>query len=174
MESETQKNWNNYFNNTKKKSSNTPWIFIVFMIICIGSAITYAFLNNEPIVDDNNDNNVIDINVSNRTGIVMANSVHTIENIIDNIDTKSEAELQDCIAVVEELPLSSEYNELKNIIIDKINLYIEYKKQGTPEALNAYNDVKWLAELAKVFDVVGITYYINDDNSKIEFEYIQE
>ncbi len=175
-QTETQQNWNTYFDNPKKSNTNIRWGFIIFILLCIGCAALYVYNNpNEPNIDSSTSNNfnIADKIESAKNGQTMYESINTIENIFDTIENKSISELNDCIATVQNLTLSIEYKEFRQLVIDKLSYFIMYKENNNIEYLNKYNNIQWIDELASVFDEIGIDYEITHDENKtqIHFQY---
>ena len=46
-ETDTQRNWNNYFDNNKRPPSNIRWGLIIFIFVCICIACMYMALNED-------------------------------------------------------------------------------------------------------------------------------
>ena len=177
-ETNTQKNWNEYFDNPRRPSSNIRWGLVIFMVFCVGCAVVYSIADK-----DNNTNNSVDYAYyyeddflnqvdDTKTGEVMADSVETIEDIFESIEDKTMVELNESINTVRELELSYEYEEFRQLVIRKISYYIDYKLGNKPEDLEGYNKINWVEELAAVFDMVGVEYEISISEEKTEIEFV--
>lgn len=174
-ETNTQKNWNEYFDNPHRPPSNIRWGIVLFMILCVGCAVAYSIADKGNNSEDTYfyDDDLMNQMYDTKTGEVMADSIDTIENIFDTIEDKTVVELNESINTVRELDLSYEYEDFRQLIIKKISYFIDYKLTNKPEDLEEYNKINWIEELAEVFDIVGVDYEItkSDEKTEIEFEY---
>lgn len=129
--------------------------------------IYFAKNNDEPISVSTD--NVTNIN-SNRDGLTMASSISILEMIMTNdFSSLTKEELMVHIETIGYLELSSEYDTLRQRMIEKINYYIDYLDSGNEEDLKKYNSIDFYDELALAFDAAKVKYEYKD--GKIEYEY---
>ncbi len=168
-ETNTQKNWNDYFQNEKPSASiNIPPIILTIVILCVTAMIIYFAGNSEP--ETISTNNFTNIN-SNRDGLVMSQSIGMMEAMFtEDISIYTVEELQYMIEAIEMVDLSDEYNTFRQRMIDKVNHYIDYLKTGKDSDLASYNSIDFYDELALAFDDAGVKYKFED--GKIDYEYL--
>ena len=168
-ETETQRNWNEHFGNPRPPKTNIRWGLIIFMIVCIGCAALYVkkhpFENNDTA---NNTNTYRNIN-SSKNGRIMAESLDIIEDIFIEINKKDITTLYSDMTTLENINLSSEYNEYLRTVKLKLNYFINYRTTKDSYYLNLYNNVDMFSVLAEAFDKVGISYTLYND--RIEYTY---
>jgi len=168
-ETDTQKNWNDYFENEKPSSNiHIPAILIIVVIFCLISMIIYFAGNNKPAtVSTDNFTNIH----SNRDGIVMSQSIGMLEAMFtEDISIFTIEELHYMTDAIEMQDLSEEYDTFKQRMIDKVNHYINYLKSGSSSDLDLYNSIDFYDELALAFDEAGVKYEF--ENGKINYEYL--
>lgn len=181
-ETNTQKNWNEYFDNPKRPHSDIRWGIVIFMVFCVGCAVVYSLVSGDSeedmyddmygdmYVDWYDDAYMSDPDYSARVGEKMAESVEIIKGIFYNIEDKTTVELNDSIKIVRELELSAEYEEFRQQVIKKLSYYIDYKISNNVADLEEYNKIHWIDELAVVFDQVGVEYEITKEKDAITIE----
>lgn len=168
QETNTQKNWNDFFQN-EKSSSNIHIIplFVIIIIICLVSMLIFFARDKEPVAVSTQ--NFANIN-SNRDGLAMASSISILELIMaEDFSSYTKEELQVHIDTISYLGLSTEYDDLRQKMTEKLNYYIDYLDSGNEADLEKYNSIDFNTELASAFDAAGVKYEYKD--GKIEYEY---
>lgn len=173
MQSETQKNWNEFWGNKNPSPFHINKFILFIIIICITSAFIY-FYNTDTVEDiplTNSVNSSLYIQ-ANKNGTVMAESISKIENILNNeIVGRSEDELLEHINTINALDLSEEYANFKKQVVQKINYYILYLNSKDTSYLDKYNSIDYITELSKAFDTAGVVYEINDGTITYHWQY---
>lgn len=166
-ETETQRNWNEYFDNPKPSNKNIRWGLIIFMIVCISCAALYV---KEHQNNDTANNTNINRNInSSKNGRIMAESLNIIEDIFVEINKKDITTLYSDMTTLENINLSSEYDEYLRTVKLKLNYYINYRTTKDSYYLNLYNNIDMSSVLAEAFNKVGISYTLYDN--RIEYTY---
>lgn len=174
-QTDTQKNWNEYFDNPKRTPSNIHWGLVFFMLLCIFTAIIYAAYNKDEPAAQNTAMDIgeaLNLSESNRTGSIMNESLETIFDIFHNIVSKSLDELSQDAVTIENINLSNEYDEYIRICLKKLRYYIAYKETLDSKYLEQYNACKPLPALTAAFDEVGIAYEY--DGYTLHYTYKQD
>lgn len=174
-ESETQKNWNDFFQNDKPVERAKPNPLIIAAIfICIISAAIYFTGRKEP--DETPLTNIPSNSAykqPNKNGQIMSESIDTISYIfVEQITGSSEEELLSYIETIENTDLSIEYTEFKSKMIEKINYYIEYTRNPSQTSMDKYNNINFDTELTKAFDAAGVKYTFLE-NGRLKYWYLE-
>ncbi len=174
-ETETQKNWNNFYKNPHPPKQHNFFILKLMILLTIaGAIIFYRYSMKEKGISNSisiNANGIVieEHGISNQNGVDMNISLNEIEKILENITKKEDDELYKDIRTIENLNLSNHYNELKKSIIQKIKYWIKYKETKTRDDFDLYNNINYIQELAKAFDKASVEY--NFTETGIEYKY---
>lgn len=188
MQSDVQKNWNDFYGNNRKPSRGKMAMrFIIFMIIMLSSALVYGLTQNNKTSDNNTDTNKTNYTktenitksnlqlkrntLSNIKGKEMAKSINIIDDIIHNLENKTQEQLKEYIKTISKLNLSSHYDIFKDKIIEKIEYYIIATTTFDNQYLEKYNEIDYINELAKAFDNANVRYKIIEDSTPKEIKY---
>lgn len=87
----------------------------------------------------------------------------------EDFSSYTKEELQVHIDTISYLGLSTEYDDLRQKMTEKLNYYIDYLDSGNEADLEKYNSIDFNTELASAFDAAGVKYEYKD--GKIEYEY---
>lgn len=173
-ETETQKNWNNFFENPHPPKKHNFLLPLIIIIAIAGAIIYYKYNVQKKGIEYNvslNTNGILieKHGISNQNGVDMRISIDSIRDILNNITQKNENELYADIEKIENMNLSYHYDEFKENIIQKIKYLIQYNKTKTRENVDLYNEINFIEELAKAFDKAGVTYHFTENG--IEYQY---
>lgn len=184
MQTETQKNWNKFFENDKKSPKRHPPFIVFIMLIALIFAAKYTIDKNGEI-DYNDEQQLNNINVlaltdseeiskssyiSNKNGLIMYENINKLEKIICDLNPDMLNTIDDKIEQIKNLDLSAEYEEMKNSIILKLEYYKLYLETSDQNYYNKCADINYLDELQKAFDKANVK---NEriSNEKIRFWY---
>jgi len=122
------------------------------------------------------------ITQSNKNGKVMGTSITKSRQILSNTskmlddpNNNTINTLNDYITQVNELDLSTDYDNFKNTVINKIEAAIdcvnakEINDKNINDIIEKYNSIDQIEELKKVFDKIGVKY--STGNNGIEYQY---
>lgn len=173
-ETETQKNWNEFFQNKRPRKKNNFIIPLIIILAVIGAIVFYQYNIKKNGIEYNvslTTNGVLieKHGISNQNGIDMRISIDTVENIIKNMTEKTENELYQDIETIENLDLSQHYDTFRKKIIQKIEYWIQYENSKTKENINLFKEISFIEELAKAFDEAGVKYHFTETG--IEYQY---
>lgn len=120
------------------------------------------------------------ISADNKNGVIMKNSVNTIQDILDKIredkETLTEKDIDNYIITVKNTDLSNEYNEYKNKAVEKLKIARSWINtedvEQRNELIDKYNNINIIEYLTKAFDKVGVDYWMIDDKH-IRYTYIK-
>lgn len=174
-ETETQKNWNNFYKNPHPPKQHNYFILKLIILLAIaGAVIFYRYSIKEKGIYHSvniNANGIVveEHGISNQNGVDMNISLDKIDEILNNITKKDIKELYKDIKTIENLDLSNHYNELKEALIKKIQYWIEYKETKTRESLDLFNGIDYIQELAKAFDKASVEYEFTENGMQYKY-----
>lgn len=174
-ESETQKNWNDFFQNDKpvERAKLNPLIIAAIFICVISAAIYFTGRKELDEIPLTNIPSNAAYKQPNKNGQIMSESIDTISYIfVEQITGSSEEELLSYIETIENTDLSIEYTGFKSKMIEKINYYIEYTRNPSQASMDKYNNINFDTELMKAFDAADVKYTFLEDG-QLKYWYLE-
>lgn len=178
QQSQTQKNWNEFYGN-KQPGTRPPVLIIIFILALLSAGAWYLYNGNlskietssqddtEQDTEEKETKSVYKTTVGfayNKNGSTMSESISRLDEIMHLIATYQEDEtLKEYIEKIEELDLSDEYTPLKKACIKKIEYMRKFIEDPDEKYLKKYNEIDYIEELAKAFDLANVRYKLQDD-----------
>lgn len=121
------------------------------------------------------------ISQSNKNGKVMKSSISSIRNIMEDMNEIIESNdvskintLNDDKLQIANINLSSEYDQLKELVLNRIQYAIDYLNTNDVNTkqtiLKDYNSLDYTETLKLCFDKAGVNYYQNS-NKEVTYYY---